>query len=315
MEVVPEPVVKARLAEAGVRVPAPTGDRLVLKAFGPGIVHKSDVGAVRLGLAADEVEAAKAEMAAVLATHGLAAEGFLVEAMEPTGVEVLVGVVRTPFGLAALAGLGGTWAELLDDVALGLVPVDSHELLRSFKASALLEGARGAEPVDLDALAGVVDGLVEVAQSYGDQYRKDPSQLSENVRNNTEWGLDLTATDIHRALLARTRLHTRVAALFEEIDILATPAVQLPPFPVDWTWPREVAGVPQPDYLGWMRASWYISATVLPAISVPCGFTPDGLPVGIQIVGKYHGDLELLKIANAFEQATNVGTKRPPTVQ
>jgi acyl-CoA synthetase (NDP forming) len=172
MEVVPEPVVKARLAEAGVRVPAPTGDRLVLKAFGPGIVHKSDVGAVRLGLAADEVEAAKAEMAAVLATHGLAAEGFLVEAMEPTGVEVLVGVVRTPFGLAALAGLGGTWAELLDDVALALVPVDAKELLRSFKASAVLEGARGAEPVDLDALAGVVDGMVEVAQSHGDRFRE-----------------------------------------------------------------------------------------------------------------------------------------------
>jgi acyl-CoA synthetase (NDP forming) len=172
MEVVPEPVVKARLAESGVRVPAPTGDRLVLKAFGPGIVHKSDVGAVRLGLAADEVDAAKAEMAAVLATHGLAAEGFLVEAMEPTGVEVLVGVVRTPFGLAALAGLGGTWAELLDDVALALVPVDAKELLRSFRASAVLEGARGAEPVDLDALAGVVDGLVEVAQSHGDRFRE-----------------------------------------------------------------------------------------------------------------------------------------------
>jgi acyl-CoA synthetase (NDP forming) len=172
MEVVPEPVVKARLREAGVAVPRPDGDRLVLKAFGPGIVHKSDVGAVRLGLTHDEVEAAKVEMASVLSTHGLVAEGFLVEAMEPSGVEVLVGVVRTPFGLAALTGLGGTLAELLDDVALGLVPVDAKALLRSFKASAVLEGARGAEAVDLDALAGVVDGLVEVAQSYGDRFQE-----------------------------------------------------------------------------------------------------------------------------------------------
>ncbi|MGN6032253.1 MAG: amidase family protein, partial [Thermomicrobiales bacterium] len=142
-------------------------------------------------------------------------------------------------------------------------------------------------------------------------YRKDPSQLSENVRNNTEWGLDLTATDIHRALLARTRLHTRVAALFEKIDILATPAVQLPPFPVDWTWPREVAGVPQPDYLGWMRASWYISATVLPAISVPCGFTPDGLPVGIQFVGRALDEATVLRVSMAFEAVNPAWRTRP----
>jgi acyl-CoA synthetase (NDP forming) len=168
--VVPEPVVKARLAEAGIAVPAPTGERLVLKAFGPGIVHKSDVGAVRLGLTADEVDGAEVEMASALATHGLTAEGFLVEAMAPAGIEVLVGVVRTPFGLAALAGLGGTLAELLDDVALGLVPVDADVLLRSFRASAALDGPRGSDPVDRAALAAVLDGLVEVAQSFGDRF-------------------------------------------------------------------------------------------------------------------------------------------------
>ena len=112
--VMPEPAVKARLAEAGIAVPAPTGERLVLKAFGPGIVHKSDVGAVRLGLTAEEVDGAEVEMAAVLATHGLTADGFLVEAMAPAGIEVLVGVVRTPFGLAVTAvGAVGEFGPLL----------------------------------------------------------------------------------------------------------------------------------------------------------------------------------------------------------
>ncbi|MCU1374868.1 MAG: hypothetical protein JWO68_2154, partial [Actinomycetia bacterium] len=168
--VVPEPTVKALLAEAGVAVPGAGGDRLVLKAFGPGIVHKSDVGAVRLGLAPDQVLGAKVAMADALAEHGLEAAGFLVEEQVAPGVEVLVGVVRTPFGLAAMVGLGGTLAEVLDDVALALVPVDADALLRSFRASPVLDGVRGSAPVDRVALAAVVDGLVAVAESLGDRF-------------------------------------------------------------------------------------------------------------------------------------------------
>ncbi len=150
-----------------------------------------------------------------------------------------------------------------------------------------------------------------MAQAQGDIYRQDPSLLSENVRNNVEWGLDLTATDIHRAYSERTKLYLDMVDLFERIDVLALPTVQLPPFPVEWTWPREVAGETQPDYLGWMRSCWYVSATGLPAISVPCGFTPDGLPIGLQLVGRPHGDTELLRIALGFEAALPAWQRRP----
>lgn len=150
-----------------------------------------------------------------------------------------------------------------------------------------------------------------MAQRYGDVYRDQKDQLSDNMIVNIEAGLDLTARDIYDAHTARTRLHNRMVALFEDIDILATPAVLVPPFPVEWAWPHEVAGIKQDDYLGWMRASWYISATVLPCISVPCRFTPDGLPVGIQFVGRPLGETDLLRFSLAFEHANPVWQHRP----
>ena len=149
-----------------------------------------------------------------------------------------------------------------------------------------------------------------MAQQYGELYRTSKEQLSENVVANVEMGLDLTAADIYNAYTARTRLVDRFRELFEEIDVLAAPTVQLPPFPVDWTWPREVAGETQPDYLGWMRSCWYISATGHPAISIPCGMTDDGLPVGLQLVGRALGEVDLLRVARSFEAANPAYQRR-----
>lgn len=151
----------------------------------------------------------------------------------------------------------------------------------------------------------------EMSQTYGQLYRERRDELSENIIYNIEAGLGLTATDVFEAYTARTRLYTRMVQLFEDIDILAAPTVQLPPFPVDWTWPREVAGVEQEDYLGWMRSCWYISITGLPAISIPCGFTDDGLPVGLQLVGRPHGEVDLLRFALAVERANPAWQRRP----
>jgi amidase len=80
---------------------------------------------------------------------------------------------------------------------------------------------------------------------------------------------------------------------------------------VNTPYPTEIAGVKFDSYIDWMKSCWYISATGNPAASVPAGFTPEGLPVGIQIVGRNKQDFSVLQLAHAFEHATAFGKKRP----
>jgi len=87
---------------------------------------------------------------------------------------------------------------------------------------------------------------------------------------------------------------------------------QVPPFDAAEPWPKSIDGVAMESYVAWMKTAYWISTTCRPAISVPAGFTTDGLPVGIQIVGRYRDDLNVLKAAYAFEQATGFGERRPP---
>jgi amidase len=102
-----------------------------------------------------------------------------------------------------------------------------------------------------------------------------------------------------------------VVAFFERFDVLLAPTTQVLPFPVEMEYPTEIAGVHQDNYLEWMRSCTLISATGCPALSVPGGFTPDGLPVGLQIVGAPRADRRVLEAGHAFEQATGFGRRRP----
>ncbi|MFC5831077.1 acetate--CoA ligase family protein [Nonomuraea insulae] len=124
---------------------------LVLKAFGPGLVHKSEAGAVVLGLRFEDLAGAAAEMAARLDPAG-----FLVEEQAEPGVELIVGLVRDPaFGPVLLTGLGGVWTEALRDTALRLCPItdgDARRMLASLRGAGLLDGWRGGPPVDVDAV-------------------------------------------------------------------------------------------------------------------------------------------------------------------
>ncbi|MFG2650483.1 amidase [Streptomyces sp. NPDC048436] len=137
--------------------------------------------------------------------------------------------------------------------------------------------------------------------------RMKPS-LVDNVRQ----GSALSGVDLERATVLHGELFHRVREFFERYDALILPASQVAPFPVELEYPGEVDGVPMESYLDWMRSAYLVSATGSPALSVPAGFTPEGLPVGLQIVGPHRCDLRVLEIGHAFEQATRHGGRRPP---
>jgi amidase len=148
-------------------------------------------------------------------------------------------------------------------------------------------------------------------QKYGTLVEKHGELLKDTVRWNVEEGRRRTGADVARAEALRTQLFHRMREFLEGYDFLVCPVNQLPPYPVELEWPREIAGVPMANYLDWMKSCYYITITSHPAISVPAGFTAEGLPVGLQIVGRYRDDLGVLQLAHAFEQAAPFWRRRP----
>ena len=153
------------------------------------------------------------------------------------------------------------------------------------------------------------------ATSFGPLLRRHPGQLGPNVTWNTERGLELSVADLSRATVRHAALAGRVSAFFESVEVLACPVSQVVPFDVPLDWVHDIDGEPQRTYLDWMASAYLISVTGLPAISVPAGFTPDGLPVGLQLVGRRRADWPLLQVAHAFEAATGHGTVIPPVLR
>jgi len=130
-----------------------------------------------------------------------------------------------------------------------------------------------------------------------------------------EAGSELSGDDVGRAMIKHGQLMERMRVFQQEYEFLLCAVNQVPPFDARIHWPGEIEGVQMEHYIAWMKSAYWITTTFCPAISVPAGFTVDGLPVGIQIVGRYRDDLGVLQIAHAFEQATEVVRKRPETAQ
>jgi amidase len=149
------------------------------------------------------------------------------------------------------------------------------------------------------------------ANTYGAQLRAHPNDFKDTLKQEIEEGLRLTGVEVSSAEAAHALLWRRFQAFLDKYEYFVLPTTQLPPFDINTPYPTEIAGVKFANYIDWMKSCWYISATGNPAASVPAGFTPEGLPVGIQIVGRHKEDFAVLQLAHAFEQATGFGKKRP----
>lgn len=201
--------------------------------------------------------------------------------------------------------------------SLGGLPIE-REIIETLEQSIGAFRDIGCEVEEADPDLHDADEIFEVLRawhfeaSYGDLLRSNRSKLKQTVIWNIEEGARLSGSAVGRAERKRTELFHRMRAFFERFDFLICPVTQVLPFDVKSEYPMEIDGHRLGSYIEWMKSCYLISATTLPALSVPAGFSKGGLPVGLQIVGRHLDDFGVLQIGHAFEQATRHGDRRPP---
>ncbi len=226
------------------------------------------------------------------------------------------------FGGAAAVGergdLSGVRIGWSPDFGMG-VPVEPDVLdvlrsqLRHFEeAGAIVEEASidftGADLVFEHTRA------TDFVAALGPLVESHREQIKPEVSWNVDVGLSLTATELIEATAARTRLAAATRDFFSRYDLFLSPAAQVLPFDATLRYPRAINGTASTSYLDWMRSASLLSATGLPVLALPAGFSPSGLPVGFQLATNHYRDVELLRYARAFEDRADCSGRRPDLV-
>jgi amidase len=199
----------------------------------------------------------------------------------------------------------------------GLTPVDA-EVARVAEGAIRVFRAIGAKVTaaspDFHEVNDIVLGTrgVFMVALHADKLAQWRNEMQQGLVWNIEQGLSLTPRDIAGAERLRTTLWHRVRQFMGHHDLLILPTVAVKPFPVEQPYPTEINGRPLENYTQWFFLTYAISVAGLPAISVPCGFTADGLPVGLQIVGRRRAETAVLAAAAAYEAAAPWVDRVPP---
>lgn len=219
--------------------------------------------------------------------------------------------VRTP----SVRGWRAAWTPDLN----GLIPVDAEvaraaeEAVRIFRSLGARVEAACPEFREVNEIVLATRGLSMVAL-HADRLAQWKDEMQKGLVWNIEQGLRLTPQEIGRGERLRTVLWHRVRTFLEKYDLLILPTVAVPPFPVEQPYPAEINGKALDNYTQWFFLTYGITLTGLPAISIPCGFTPSGVPVGLQIVGRRRQEAAVLTAAAAFEAAAPWAGHIPPVV-
>ena len=137
------------------------------------------------------------------------------------------------------------------------------------------------------------------------------ARINPSIVWNIEKGLKLSADEIIRAERERAALYHRVAAFFGQYDLLLCPTVAVPPYAVEQAYPTRIGDQQLTSYIDWMFLTFAITLTGCPALSLPCGFTKDGLPVGLQIIGPSHADAAVIAAASLLEREFGIAARLP----
>lgn len=201
----------------------------------------------------------------------------------------------------------------------GLIPVEP-EVVRVIEAAGATFESLGAHVEQAMPDLRVADEVFAIRRAWqfqanlGPLVDAHPDQVKETIHWNVAKGRALGVLELTKALVEGERLYQRVREFFTRYDVLLVPTVQVLPFDEQLEYPTEINGRSMSTYLEWMRSCSDITATGTPAISVPAGFAPGGLPVGVQMVAAPRADARLLSIARVYEQATAYAARRPPCV-
>lgn len=198
-------------------------------------------------------------------------------------------------------GLKAAWSP-----DLGVVPVDrevravAQQAAHRFGELGCTVEEAGPDFTGAGEVIRVTRALRMVAL-HGEKLEKWREGMNPNLVRNIEQGFPLSTRQIGEAEKERTAIYGRVRRFFERYDLLLTPTVAVPPFPVEMPYPQEVNGRVAQSYTDWFLLTYAITITGLPAISIPCGWTKEGFPVGLQVVGRRMAETTVLRAAAAFE--------------
>lgn len=198
---------------------------------------------------------------------------------------------------------------------LGLAPVDAEVAAICRKALGQFEALGAVVEDACPDLGGADHGFQTLRNlqraSGGALISKHEAVLGHEIVHYTRKGQAMTGEGIANAELARGRAYHAMHAFFGRYDILATPTVLSKPIDIGTKHLMEFQGKSFDDYFGWLVLTYAITLTACPAISVPCGFTSDGFPVGLQLVARLRGEAELLSAAAVLEQGLQLAKMVP----
>lgn len=220
----------------------------------------------------------------------------------------------TPFVEAVRAPRAPRRIGFTADLNLSLVDAEVAEICRAGAAAfsdlgAVVEEACPDFSGGLEAFQTL--RAVLMASVRGDLLEHHRDRIAPEIVGNIEKGQTLTAGEVLRAERIRATLFHNVAGFFDSYDILACPTVAVPPYRVEQRFPTHIGNQPLATYIDWMFLTFVITLTGCPAISVPCGMTREGLPVGLQLVGKPRGEHDLLSAAHLLEAALGLAERMP----